>query len=531
MSTTGGRPHIVRPHIVVVGGGLAGLSAALDLADAGARVTLLERRRGLGGLTRSFRHDGREIDNGQHVFLRCCTEYQGFLQRIGSQDDVFLQERLDVAFLRPGAGRSPRSGRLHRNRLPAPLHLGLALARFPHLEWADRARIGLAALPLRRLNLDDPRLDRETFGAWLARHHQSPAAIEILWDPLTISTVNLPAAEASLAMGAKVFVTGLLRHAGAADIGWSRIPLGQLHGERAAAALDTAGVAVHVEAAVSAVTRSATGWTVHQRHGAIDADAVVVALPHTEVAAVLPAGAVAHQDRLGDLGTSAIVDVHVLYDRPVTSLAFAAGLGTPVQWVFDNTEASGAGPGRDATAPPQGPQCLAVSLSAADDLLGRRPDDIGREIVAELSRMFPAAGGARVLDTIVTKERHATFRAIPGTAALRPPAATAFAGLAVAGAWTATGWPATMEGAVRSGHAAARAVLAGTALAGTTPAGTTPAGTTPAGTGPDTVVSRARRARRSPPSPLGATTRGGRRGGSPAGHSGGSPRRRREEVA
>jgi squalene-associated FAD-dependent desaturase len=467
MSTTGGAVRADRrPHIVVVGGGLAGLSAALDLADAGARVTLLERRRSLGGLTRSFHHDGREIDNGQHVFLRCCTEYLAFLERIGSQNDVFLQDRLDVAFLRPGAGRSPRAGRLRRTGFPAPFHLALALARFPHLRWADRARVGLAALPLRGLDLDDPALDGETFGAWLARHHQSPAAIETLWDPLTISTVNLPAAEASLAMGAKVFVTGLLRHAGAADIGWSRLPLGRLHGERAAVALEKAGVAVHVEATVTAVTRSAPGWTVHARNGTFDADGVVVALPHTEVDAVLPAGAVAHQDRLADLGTSAIVDVHVLYDRQVMPLAFAAGLGTPVQWVFDSTESSGLGPagaaGASGAAAPAraGPQYLAVSLSAADDLLGRRPDDIAREIVTELTRLFPAAGGARVLDTMVTKERHATFRATPGSARLRPPAATAYPGLAVAGAWTATGWPATMEGAVRSGHAAARAVLA-----------------------------------------------------------------------
>jgi squalene-associated FAD-dependent desaturase len=457
------------PHVVVVGGGLAGLSAALDLADAGARVTLFERRRQLGGLTRSFPHDGRAIDNGQHVFLRCCTDYTGFLRRIGSDGDVEIQPRLDVTFLRPGAGAggAPRAGRLRRNALPAPLHLGAALLRFPHLPWADRARVGRAAVPLRRLELDDPALDRETFGAWLARHGQRPAAIETLWDPLTISTVNLPAAEASLAMGAKVFVTGLLRHADAADIGWSRIPLGRLHGERAAAALARAGVAVHLETPVAAVHLEPSmaavagrsgAWTIATPTGSVDADGVVVALPHTAVAEVLPSGAVAHQDRLDGLGTSAIVDVHVLYDRTVTPLALAAGLGTPVQWVFDRTASSGLPTDAD------GPQYLAVSLSAADHLLGRRPDEIADEIVGELARMLPAARPARVLDTLVTKERHATFRAAPGSAALRPSAATAFAGLAVAGAWTDTGWPATMEGAVRSGHAAARAVLADVAV-------------------------------------------------------------------
>jgi squalene-associated FAD-dependent desaturase len=466
----------VRPapgHVVVVGGGLAGCSAALDLADAGRRVTLVERRRHLGGLTWSFEHDGRQLDNGQHVFLRCCTDYLGFLERIGSRRDVVLQDRLDVTAIRPGAGPhgGPKIGRLRRNALPAPLHLAAGLARYPHLTLADRARVGLAVIPLRRLDLDDPALDAETFGGWLARHGQRPAAIEALWDMITVATVNLPAAEASLAMGAKVFQTGVLDDAGAADIGWSAVPLGRLHGERVALALRRAGVTVHLGTRVTAVRASPEGWTVDtdSRSPAgrdpvggpgegvgLDADAVVVALPHAAVGAVLPAGTLPDGSAPGDLGTSAIVDVHVVYDRPVTDLALAAGLGTPVQWVFDRTVSSGL----EAAPGPGGRQYLAASLSAADDLLGRRPDDIASEMVGELQRMFPRAATARVLDTLVTKERQATFRAVPGSERRRPGPTTAFPGLVLAGAWTDTGWPATMEGAVRSGHAAARVVLA-----------------------------------------------------------------------
>jgi squalene-associated FAD-dependent desaturase len=444
-------------HVVVIGGGLAGITAALDAADAGARVTLLERRRRLGGLTWSFDHDGRQIDNGQHVFLRCCTAYLGFLERIGSAGDVALQPRMDITALRPGAGAgdTPLAGRLRRNGLPAPLHLGMALARYPHLPIADRLRIGLAAIPLRRLDLDDPALDTETFAGWLGRHGQGPQAIEALWDLITVATINLRATEASLAMGAKVFKTGILTKAASADIGWSLVPLGRLHGERAAESMAKAGVAVRLEERVTAVVERRPGWEVRTADGALEADAVIVALPHTDAASVLPPDAVAHQDRLGDLGTSAIVNIHVLYDRAVTDLPLAAGLGTTVQWVFDRTVSSGA---RQASGP--GVQYLVASLSAADDLLGRHPDELAAETVRELARLLPAARHATVLDTLVTKERTATFRAAPATAALRPPARSRLPGLAVAGAWTDTGWPATMEGAVRSGHAAATAVLA-----------------------------------------------------------------------
>src|SRR5579875_3115973 len=192
------RSHVQRtghtPHVVVIGAGLAGLTAALDAADGGARVTLLERRRRLGGLTWSFEHDGRAIDNGQHVFLRCCDAYLGFLRRIGSAGDVALQPKLDITVLRsPGPdGRGPTRGRLRRGTLPAPAHLAPTLVGYRHLGAADRLRVPLAALPLRSLDLTDPALDREPFGAGLPRHGQRPTAVGALWALITLPPVNLP---------------------------------------------------------------------------------------------------------------------------------------------------------------------------------------------------------------------------------------------------------------------------------------------------------------------------------------------------
>ncbi|MHB1535915.1 MAG: hydroxysqualene dehydroxylase HpnE [Acidimicrobiales bacterium] len=442
-----------RPLVAVVGGGLAGITAALGCADGGAAVVLLERRRRLGGLTWSFEHDGRWIDNGQHVFLRCCEAYRGFLERIGSAGDVVLQDRLDIPVVSPAAtpGGPPLVGRLRRVGAPAPLHLAPALMRYPHLSVADRLRLGPAVVALRRLRLDDPALDEETFGSWLGRHGQRPAAIRGLWDLITRPTVNLPAAEASLAMAAKVFKTGLLEQAGAADIGWSALPLGVLHGERSAGALGRAGAEVRLGAAVERVSQAkgpAGRWSVAVGGDNIDADAVVVAVPHQAVNQVLPPASFATQAQIEHLGQSAVVDVQLLYDRPVTTEPLLAGVGSPIQWVFDRS-----GPG-DA-----GRQYLAVSLSGADDLLGRHPDDLAREVEAELPRLLPGAREARVLDRLVTKERAATFRAAPGQARLRPRTETRFPGLFLAGAWTDTGWPATMEGAVLSGQAAAHAAL------------------------------------------------------------------------
>jgi squalene-associated FAD-dependent desaturase len=433
-----------RPHVVVIGAGLAGLAAALDAADSGARVTLLERRNRLGGLTWSFQHEGLWVDNGQHVFLRCCEAYLSFLNRIGARGDVELPARLDLPVVAPGS--PPRIGRLRRSALPAPMQLAGSLLRYPHLPVRERLRLGRAMIALRRLRMDDVSLDDISFGDWLTSQGQSPEAIANVWDLITVPTLNLPAAEASLALGAMVFRTGLLEDSGAADIGWSRVPLGVLHGVRAGVALTSAGVDVRLGTRVEFVRSDPIGgYAVDGMH----ADAVVVALPHEEAAQVLPAGAVRHQERLIQLGASAIVDVHLMYDRHVTDWPLMAAVSSPVQWVFDRTSSSGLTSG----------QYLAVSISAADRLLAERPESLVRRIAGEMGRLLPTAADARLVDALVIKERRATFRAAPGTASLRPGARTSFPGLAVAGAWTDTGWPATMEGAVRSGRAAARTAL------------------------------------------------------------------------
>jgi hydroxysqualene dehydroxylase len=443
------------PPVVVVGGGLAGIAAALAVADAGVPVTLLEARPRLGGATFSFRRGGLEVDNGQHVFLRCCGAYRGLLVRLGVEHLVALQPRLAIPVLTPGG----RAGWLRRSGLPAPLHLAGALARYPFLSWPDRLRAARAAAALRRLDPDDGRLDHQTFGHWLAAHGQRPRAIDALWDLLARPALNLPAREASLALAARVFRTGLLEARGAADLGWPLVPLARLHGEPAARALAAAGAEVRLGEAVSAVETGPGGLWLRGRGRRLGAAAVVLAVPHPGAARLLPPAALPQPQRLLRLGAAPIVDVHVVYDRPVTELAMAAGLGTPVQWVFDRTAAAGLEQG----------QYLVVSVSAADEAAGLSTARLRGRYLPALAELLPAAGRARVLDCFVTRERAATFRQAPGTASLRPPARTLVPGLILAGAWTATGWPATMEGAVRSGLAAAREALRAVGHAGQLP--------------------------------------------------------------
>ncbi|MET9696420.1 hydroxysqualene dehydroxylase HpnE [Streptomyces sp. NPDC006529] len=437
---------------VVVGGGLAGVSAALRLADTGMRVTLLEGRPRLGGLAFSFKRGELDVDNGQHVYLRCCTGYRWFLDRIDGAALAPLQDRLDVPVLDVAHPGGPRLGRLRRSALPVPLHLAASLARYPHLSPAERAGVGRAALALRRLDPADPALDGLDFATWLGRYGQSPRTIEALWDLVGIATLNATAEQSSLGLAAMVFKTGLLSENGAADIGWARVPLGELHDTLARKALDAAGVRTELRTRVTGITRTPEGgWSVGTEEHAIDADTVVLAVPQREAHGLLPAGALDDPDKLLDIGTAPILNVHVVYDRKVLKQPFFAALGSPVQWVFDRTDSSGLA---------DGGQYLALSQSVAHDDIDEPVSVLRAKYLPELERLLPAARGAKVRDFFVTRERTATFAPAPGVGRLRPPARTGAPGLYLAGAWTATGWPATMESAVRSGLNAAHAALA-----------------------------------------------------------------------
>jgi squalene-associated FAD-dependent desaturase len=437
---------MTRPQIGVVGGGLAGLSAAIACGDAGAQVTLFEARTRLGGATWSSERDGLWIDNGQHVFLRCCESYIAFLRRIGAMDLVTIQDRLDIPVLMPGHGVA----RLRRGALPAPLHMTGSLLRYSHLSLLDRLRVGRAAFALRDLDLLDPSLDAQSFGSWLREHGQSEVAIERFWDLFTRATINLRPRDASLALAAKVFQTGLLTDPRAGEIGISKVPLSQLHAEPAARELEKLGGTVRTRARVEAIECGPNDEaSVCTRDQTFPFDAVIVATPHDAAAEILPDEAKVDRNAIRALGASPIVNLHIVYDRVVMDEPFAAGVETPMQWIFDRTAAAGVKSG----------QCLTVSLSVADAYVGASREALREQFEPALQQIFPAAKNAQIVEFFVTCERAATFRGAPGTAAMRPKAETGVPSIALAGAWTDTGWPATMEGAVRSGNNAARAAL------------------------------------------------------------------------
>lgn len=433
-------------RVVVIGGGLSGIAASLQCARAGAPVTLIESRGRLGGAAYSFDRHGIQADNGQHVFLRCCTAYRELLEEIGAAHMVSLQPRLDIPILAPGGRRA----RLRRSGLPAPLHLARALTGYRLLSLGERVSVVRAMRALGSVDVDDPAADARSFGDWLAEHGQGERAVEAIWSLICRPTVNLSVADASLAQAAQVFQVGLLEETSAGDVGHAIVPLSEIHDAAAGLALRRAGVNVMLRQGATALRAGPGGFSIEVSGAAsLEADGVIVAVSPDRAARLLPAEAGVPRAGLEGLGSSPIVNLHVVYDRKVLDEPFAAGVYTPVQWVFDRTASSGVRPG----------QYLAVTLSAADEELEMTVDDLRARYLPALAELLPAAGSAEVREFFVTREHSATFRAVPGARALRPGPRTQLPGLVLAGTWTDTGWPATMESAVRSGQAAAREAI------------------------------------------------------------------------
>jgi squalene-associated FAD-dependent desaturase len=408
---------------VVVGGGLAGLSAALQLLDCEHDVTLLEARPTLGGAVQTLPEREGDPDpppdNGQHVALGCCDAYLDFLERIGQGSSVerrrlalpVIAEDGSVAFIGAGA---------------------LALLRYRHVPLRDRLAIARVARRLGSLVPEDH--DGESFATLLRRLGQSEAAIGRFWDVFMRPALNLPSEEVSARLALFTVQTALLADRRAGDLVLPRRPLGEMHGEAAGRVLAERGALVRTNARVVELEQDAALLADGER---VHADAFVLAVPAAESARLLDEPAPALED-------SPIVSVHLLFDRRLLQHDLAALLASRAHWVFDRGRLTGHEPERG--------QYLTVVSSGAPELLEVRGKELVELIASEVTSRL---GQAELLWSRVSREPAATFAARPGTAKLRPGFATSRPNVARAGAWTDTGWPATMESAVRSGHEAA----------------------------------------------------------------------------
>jgi zeta-carotene desaturase len=438
-----------RPSVGIVGGGLAGLSAACALADSGYKVTLFERRSFLGGRASSYEHPGtgEVVDNCQHVLLGCCTNLLDFYQRLGVGDKVRWYKR--ITFIEPGG----RSSFIEASSLPAPFHSASSFLQYKLLSLGDKLRIARALLGLLAGVPED---SSENFLSWLRRKGQTQAAIDRFWAPVLISSLNEELDKSSVKYGALVFRDAFLKSAEAGRMGLPTVPLSELYGV-AAEYIHARGGEVLLRSGVDGISFSETEVKLRSMDHEFTFDYAISAIPFHVLGRILPNTPASEelQEKVSHLRTVPITGIHLWFDREITALEHAALLDRTIQWMFQkskilarSTAQSGNGPG----------SYLELVVSSSKSLLTMGRAEIIELAMKELTEFFPAVSNAHLIKATVIKEIHATFAPAPLSDEFRFSPLSPWPRLFLSGDWTATNWPSTMEGAVRAGYLTAEAL-------------------------------------------------------------------------
>ncbi len=424
------------PQVLILGGGLAGLSTAAALGAQGFQVRVFESRGFLGGRAASYPLNpaGPEpevIDNCQHVLLRCCVNLLDFYGRLNVASKVRFHQKF--FFVEPGG----RVSELAAGWLPAPLHLSGPFLRMACFGLADKRAIARALMAIRSEGGRRQDLERISMLDWLAEKRQTPAAIERFWRPVLVSAINEELDRMAACHGFQVFRLGFLAGRDSYHMGVPSVPLGELYS--AAAWRQWPNVEIKLRSPVEEIEFNSVSVTGIRCAGELETgDFYVSALPLDRLAVIAPGLA----PDSSWLEHSPITGIHLWFDRQVTDLPHATLLDRTIQWMFNK----------------DGGRYLQLVVSASRSLLPVGRAGILDLAMKELAEFFPAVRDSRLVKGHVVKEVRATFSAKPGIEASRPEPGTKLKDFFLAGDWTRSGWPATMEGAVRSGYRAAEAI-------------------------------------------------------------------------
>jgi zeta-carotene desaturase len=435
----------------VLGAGVAGLSAACALVEAGFQVHLIDRRSYLGGRASSYLHPAANeyIDNCQHVLFGCCTNLIAFYQRIGVTDRIHWTS--EMTMIEPGGRRTL----LGPSFLPAPLHGLPRLLGAEAFTFADKMALARAFGAMMRPVKSD---STESLSQWLARHGQTRGAVDRFWRLVIASALNAELDSIAVPYAAKVVRELFMNSAEAGRMGMSTVPLSDLYAA-AARFLTDRGSELHLSSNVEFVgwDEEVSEWSLYTRSGPVIADYLVLALPFEAMAKLAPGmppaeGVDAFAAELAHHQHWPICSVHLWFDREITELDHAVLLDRNIHWLFNKSRLQ---PWRKS----KGYVELVVSTSRTFAALERNLA-IEQSLV-ELAEYFPAVAEAKVEKAVLVKEVRATFGVPPGVDKFRLDAqASPWPNCILAGDWTATGWPSTMESAARSGHLAAEALCA-----------------------------------------------------------------------
>ncbi|MEO6407599.1 MAG: hydroxysqualene dehydroxylase HpnE [Burkholderiaceae bacterium] len=414
-----------RRRIAVIGGGWAGIAAAVQATSLGHAVDLFEMAPQLGGRARSFEVDGVEIDNGQHIAIGAYAQTLALMRRVGA-DPV-------QAFLRMPLRLVDANGVGLRLR-PGPPALAFTAAVLAHRGWSTRDKLALLGATT-RWALQGFRCDAGHTVDTLCVRLSANVRDELI-APLCVAALNTASHEASAGVFLRVLREALFGGRGASDLLLPRLPLSRVLADPAAAWLRNAGATIHPGCRVLRLEPQAHGWLID----GVEVDAAVLATSSPEAARLTQPVAAEWARKAASLEHEPIVTVYARcagarLSEPMLRLP-ARPRPAPAQFVFDRGQLGG----------PTG--LLAFVISGAREWVARGNDSLWLAIQAQAARCLNACGEGRLELLKIVTEHRATFRCLPGL--VRPGQAIA-PDLVAAADFVEGPYPATLEGAVRSG--------------------------------------------------------------------------------
>jgi hydroxysqualene dehydroxylase len=437
--------------VLIIGGGLAGLAAGVELAREGRRVRLLEQKLHLGGRARSFRDPttGSVVDNGQHLFMGCYHSTRRFFETIGTLDRVRFQTGLEVKFL----DANGRLTSLHCPNLPSPWHLFMGVLRSASFSLREKMQVLRLGRALGSPRASENGHERLSVEDWLARMGQSESLRRNFWDLLCIAAMNEDPQIASAGLFERVLRLALFQSPEDSRLGIARVGLSDCYTQAAADYISTRGGSVELGRNVTNLVISSGRCEGVMLAGGerVEAKAVVSAAPWLAFVNLLPGELLRSEPfftNILSLRPAPIISINLWFDRAITDLEFVGLRGTTIQWLFNKGKILGTGE-----------NYVSLVLSGAHDHIARPKEELLAVALRELGQLLPVAREAKLTHSLVLKERFATFSPSWEVEAMRPTARTPVEGLYLAGDWTATGLPATIEGAVQSGYTAAGKIM------------------------------------------------------------------------
>lgn len=465
MTSDSSDPNRQTQQVVVVGGGLAGIAAALAIARQGLRVSLYESRPRLGGRA-SFVEDrtsGDLIDNCQHVSMGCCVNFQQLCR--WAEADPHLVEESRLHFI----ARDGKVNPLRAAWLPAPMHL---LPSFLSLSYLTLSEKGRLMLGLRKL-LQTPRMPGDDFAEFLKQCRQPESLIERFWKPVLVSALSEDLEQISYRYARQVFCQGFFENRQGWTVQLLNCSLGYFYDHLLTSALTRHQVEIHLNDAVKkieitppdSVSQGSRVCSLKLASGKIITAAdFVVAVPPWRVGSLFEPDVLTNiTSQAAQFETAPIASVHLWFDRPITTLRHAVLMDRVSQWMFNRTAILT----HQDQSTPAGWSCYQVVISNARELKNEEGESAGRksseqiieQVVRELAEIWPEVKHAELKHARLITDQRAVFSPLPMIDQIRPHQQTEIPNLQLAGDWTETGWPATMEGAVRSGFLAARNIL------------------------------------------------------------------------